>query len=145
MARWATKGLPAHLAADARAAAGREAIAAGEGDPEVQPSTGRFDVEALYGDVGMADRPVLNPELFAAPRSMRRRRSASSANATRRRLRAGDEPRRGVRPHEHFDALKAYRGTVTAEAIGEALGLSRARCGGWSARCRRSTPIRRTC
>lgn len=121
------KGLPEHIAAVPDAAAGGEAIAAAE-TPDTAQTTGRFDVEALYGDVGMADRPVLRPELFASPEEhaaaqlrFERDRDASEGFAP---VMSRAE---AFSPSEHFDAVRAYarqRGTVTPEAIGEALGLS---------------------
>jgi hypothetical protein len=132
LVRWAYRkmgdesGVPVHIASDEASHAGAEAIGAGEGDPAVDVSTvGRFDVEALYGDIGMTDRPVLNPELFGSPEQhaaaqlrFERARDASDGFAP---VMSRAE---AFAPAEHFDALKAYKGKVTADAIGEALGLT---------------------
>jgi hypothetical protein len=107
------------------AAAGREAIAAARRPTSRRP-TGRFDVEALYGDVGMTDRPVSTPSCSAAPRSMRRRRCGSSAKPTcRRRLRAGDEPRRGVQRRTSISTRSALSRHVTPRRSAKRLGFPR--------------------
>jgi hypothetical protein len=119
-------GLPVHLATpDTEQAA--EAIHAGEADPQVEIGTGRFDVEALYGDVGMTDRPVLDPEHFGSPEEhaatqLRFERASDVADGFAPVMSRAE----AFAPAEHFDALRKYaaqKGTVTPEAIGEALRI----------------------
>lgn len=94
--------------------------------PDMPIPTGRFDVEAMFNFGGIeGDRPVLRPELFDSP---------EEHAAAQVRFELGRDAAEGYAPvassdelfspYEHFDALKRYRGTVTPEAIGEALGVS---------------------
>jgi hypothetical protein len=96
--------------------------------------TGRYDVDALFTFGGIeGDRPVLDPARFdraeehaAAQVRFERERDAAEGYAP---VASREEL---FNPYEHAGALRAYaaqRGTVTAEAIGEALGISPAEAG----------------
>lgn len=121
--RMGDKGLPEHIAA----APVEGAAAAEQASAAADIPTGRFDVEALYGDVAMTDRPILNPDLFASPEehaaaqvSFGRERDAADGFAP---VMSADE---AFSPYEHFRALKDYAnrgGAVTNRDIGQALGI----------------------
>lgn len=106
--------------------AGQTAFAPEEAAGAEPIPTGRFDVEAMFNFGGIeGDRPVLRPDLFGSPEEhaaaqvrFERGRDAVEGYAP---VASRDEL---FSPYEHFDGLKRYRGTVTAEAIGEALGIS---------------------
>lgn len=87
------------------------------------PAAG-LDVAVMLGLAG-DDRPMLRPDMFDSPEAhaeaqwrFEAERDAAEGFAT---VAAGDDL---FSPHAYSQALRSYRGKVTAEAIGEALGIS---------------------
>jgi hypothetical protein len=130
MRAWADKRMGGNGSFDPGSSAAsptEAAVAAPEEAPGAAPiPTGRFDVDAMFYFGGIEnDRPVLDPAHFASPEEhagaqvrFERERDAMEGYAP---VATADEL---FSPHEHFGALRRYKGTVTADAIGEALGIS---------------------
>lgn len=106
--------------------AGQTAYAPEEAAGAEPIPTGRFDVEAMFNFGGIeSDRPVLRPEQFdsaeehaAAQVRFERERDAMEGYAP---VATRDEL---FNPYEHFSGLRRYKGTVTADAMAEAFGIS---------------------